>query len=201
MADTDSYTKRQQPVIIPVFPSQAPEFINQTLLSRSWELLRLLFVGIVVSYGLFSRRNDETEKEINNNNSKFDSVQSLMSRFLQVLSVFDDEGENISGSDDSKVQTWSSQYHRNEPPVFGSEEKPLLLPVRSLKSRVSEGNHVETSRESIASTSSFRRWNSSLSSKRENGETLGEIMNESNVVLPSPIPWVWIWKIGNEGRH
>ncbi|GMJ04843.1 hypothetical protein like AT4G16790 [Hibiscus trionum] len=223
MADTDSYTKQQQPqpvkeqnqanpgkyytnflhkkalviivflVIIPVFPSQAPEFINQTLLSRSWELLRLLFVGITVSYGLFSRRNHETDKEINNNNSKLDNVQSLMSRFLQVSSVFDDEGENISGSDESKVQTWSNQYYRNQPPVFVSkrqgEEKPLLLPVRSLKSRVLEGNHVETSRESVGNTSSLRRSNSSLSSKRENGETLVENMNESNVVLPSPIPW------------
>ncbi|GMI63969.1 hypothetical protein HRI_000066200 [Hibiscus trionum] len=184
MADTDSYTKQQQLVkeqnpskyytnflykkalvfivflvIIPVFPSQAPESINQTLLIRGWELLRLLFVGIAVSYGLFSRRNDETEKEINNNNPKFDNVQSLMSRFLQV--------ENVSGSDDGKVQIWSSQYYRNKPPVFVAkkqgEENPLLLPVRSLKSR------VETS--------------------RENGETLMEEMNESSVVLPSPIPW------------
>ncbi|KAK8516309.1 hypothetical protein V6N13_047018 [Hibiscus sabdariffa] len=224
MADTDSYTKQQQLlkeqkqanpskyytnflykkalviivflVIVPVFPSQAPEFINQTLLNRSWELLRLLFVGIAVSYGLFSRRNDETDKEIinnNNNNSKLDNVQSLMSRFLQVSSVFDDEGENVSGSDDGKVQTWSSQYYRNKPPVFVAkkqgEEKPLLLPVRSLKSRVFEENNVETSREIIAKSGSLRRSNSSLSSKRENGETLVEEMNESNVVLPSPIPW------------
>ncbi|KAK8626198.1 hypothetical protein V6N13_133849 [Hibiscus sabdariffa] len=224
MADTDSYTKQQQLlkeqnqanpskyytnllykkalviivflVITPVFPSQAPEFINQTLLNRSWELLRLLFVGIAVSYGLFSRRNDETDKEINNNNnnnSKLDNVQSLMSRFLQVSSVFDDEGENVSGSDDGKVQTWSSQYYRNKPSVFVAkkqgEEKPLLLPVRSLKSRVFEENNVETSREIIAKSGSLRRSNSSLSSKRENGETLVEEMNESNVVLPSPIPW------------
>ncbi|KAE8713792.1 Homeobox-leucine zipper protein 4 / HD-ZIP protein [Hibiscus syriacus] len=178
-------------VIIPVFPSQAPEFINQSLLNRSWELLRLLFVGIAVSYGLFSRRNDGTEKEINN--PKLDNLQSLMSRFLHVSSVFDDEAENICGSDDGKVQTWSSQYYRIEPPVLVAkkqgEEKPLLLPVRSLKSRVLEGNNVETSGENIAKSGSLRRSNSSLSSIMENGETLVEKMNDSNVVLPSPIPW------------
>ncbi|XWS49137.1 hypothetical protein CRYUN_Cryun13aG0137800 [Craigia yunnanensis] len=241
MADTDSYTKQQQLVkeynqanpskyythflykaliviiflvIIPVFPSQAPEFINQTLLNRSWELLHLLFVGIAVSYGLFSWRNDETEKE-NNNQSKFDNVQSFVSRFLQVSSVFDDEAEKLTGSDESKVQTWSSQYYRNEPPVIVAKEqavlheqgssssriaeKPLLLPVRSLKSRFLDANNLETSKENSANSRSLSRSNSSLSSKRflnkgKNGE-LGRldqetlVENENNVVLPSPIPW------------
>ncbi|KAK8361048.1 hypothetical protein V6Z11_A03G013000 [Gossypium hirsutum] len=191
MAETDSYTKHHQLlkqqnqtnpnkhntsflykkavviiiflVIIPVFPSQAPEFINQTLLNRSWELLRLLFFGITVSYGLFSQRNDETDKEPNNNQSMFDNVQCFVSRFLQASSFFDDEAENMSGSDESKVQIWSSQYYRNELPTVlvakkkGDDEieKPLLLPVRSLKSsRVMEV---------------------------DNGE--------NNVVLPSLIPW------------
>ncbi|KAE8678019.1 Homeobox-leucine zipper protein 4 / HD-ZIP protein [Hibiscus syriacus] len=194
MADTDSHTKEQQLIkeqnpAHPIVPSQAPEFINQTLLNRSWELLRLLFVGIAVSYGLFSRRNDETDKEIiNNNNCKLDNLQSLMSRFLQVSAVFDDEAENISGSDECKVHTWSSQYYRIEPPVLVAkkqgEEKPLLLPVRSLKSRVLEGNNGEQM------SGSLRRSNSSLSSKRENGKTLAEKLNDSNVVLPSPIPWL-----------
>ncbi|XP_022777121.1 uncharacterized protein LOC111318523 [Durio zibethinus] len=243
MADTDSYIKQQQLVkehnqanpskyythilykaiiviiflvIIPVFPTQAPEFINQTLLNGSWELLHLLFVGIAVSYGLFSRRNDETEKEINNNQSKFDNVQSFVSRFLQVSSVFDDEVENLSGSDESKVRTWSSRYYRNEPPVVVAKEqavldergssstriaeKPLLLPVRSLKSRVLDANSLETIKENSENARSLSRSNSSLSSKRfSNKGTNGELgrldqetlvkLNENNIVLPSPIPW------------
>ncbi|TYJ06409.1 hypothetical protein E1A91_A12G232000v1 [Gossypium mustelinum] len=243
MADVDTYTKGQQLVkehsqanpskchtnylykafvviiflvIIPLFPSQAPEFINQSLLTRSWELLHLLFVGIAVSYGLFSRRNDETEKEHNNNynnQSKFDSVQSFVSRFLQVSSVFDDEAETLSGSDETKVQTWSSLYHRNESPVIVAKEhavlddntsssprnpeKPLLLPVRSLRSRVLN----ETGRGNSANSNSLSRSNSGLSTKRfstkgTNGElrgsdqeTLVEKWSDNNVVLPSPIPW------------
>ncbi|KAG5039812.1 hypothetical protein AAZX31_05G060700 [Glycine max] len=137
-------------VIIPLFPSQAPEFINQSLLTRNWELLHLLLVGVAISYGLFSRRNEETDKE--HNNSKFDTAQTLVSRFLQVSSFFEDEGESPVESDETKVQTWSSQHYRNEPVVVvaapqlqkyssfddQSGEKPLLLPIRSLKSRLSE---------------------------------------------------------------
>ncbi|XP_077236664.1 uncharacterized protein LOC143878238 isoform X3 [Tasmannia lanceolata] len=117
--------------ILPFFPSQAPDFINQTLITRSWELLHLLFVGIAVSYGLFSRRNVDTEKE---NPPKFDNAQTYVSKILQVSSVFDEDPESPSGSDENKIQTWNSQYFRDEPMVV---EKSLLLPVRSLKSRVS----------------------------------------------------------------
>ncbi|MBA0762174.1 hypothetical protein Gotri_024716 [Gossypium trilobum] len=69
----------------------------------------------------------------------------------------------MSGSDESKVQIWSSQYYRNELPTVlvakkkGDDEieKPLLLPVRSLKS-----------------------------------SSVMEVNNgENNVVLPSLIPW------------
>ncbi|XP_022772507.1 uncharacterized protein DDB_G0284459-like [Durio zibethinus] len=217
MADTDSYIKQQQLVKEQNQANPTPEFINQTLLNRSWELLHLLFVGVAVSYGIFSRRNDETEKENNNNQSKFDNVQSFVPRVLQVSSVFDDEAENLSGSDESKVQTWSNQCYRNEPPVVVAKEqavlddqrssstrtteKPLLLPVRSLKSRVFDANNLETSRENSANSSSPSISNSSLSSKRFsnkgiNGElgrlyqdTLEKKLNENNVALPSPIPW------------
>ncbi|PPS09864.1 hypothetical protein GOBAR_AA10804 [Gossypium barbadense] len=216
MADVDTYTKGQQLVKEHNQANPTPEFINQSLLARSWELLHLLFVGIAVSYGLFSRRNDETEKEHNNNynnQSKFDSVQSFVSRFLQVSSVFDDEAETLSGSDETKVQTWSSLYHRNESPVIVAKEhavlddntsssprnpeKPLLLPVRSLRSRVLN----ETGRGNSANSNSLSRSNSGLSTKRfstkgTNGElrgsdqeTLVEKWSDNNVVLPSPIPW------------
>lgn len=199
-------------VILPLFPSQAPEFINQSLFTRSWELLHLVFVGIAVSYGLFSHRNDEIEKEANNH-TKFDNAQTYVSRFLQVSSVFDDENENSSGSDENKVQTWSNQYYRNEPVVVVAKEhsvldqeqrvnsssfgeKPLLLPVRSLKSRVSDTDTIEPIKESRSlSRSTSNSGSRRFSSKRKNGELRGfdqvkleEKLNE-NVVLPSPIPW------------
>ncbi|XP_062147153.1 uncharacterized protein LOC133854902 [Alnus glutinosa] len=204
-------------VILPLFPSQAPEFINQSVLTRSWELLHLIFVGIAVSYGLFSRRNDETEKEKENNNSKFDNAHLYVSRFLEVSSVFDDDAEITSGSEENKVQTWSSQYYRNEPMVVVAQEhsvldeqrisgeKPLLLPVRSLKPRVPEPGIVESANEyeSSGSSGSNSRSNSKQSSKRFSSNSnrnrnvelggLDQVELEEklmdNVVLPSPIPW------------
>ncbi|XP_058189816.1 uncharacterized protein LOC131307361 [Rhododendron vialii] len=206
-------------VILLLFPSQAPEFINQSLHSRSWELVQLLLVGIAVSYGLFSRRNDETVKE---HSSTFDNAQSYVSRLLQVSSVFDDDSESPSVSDENKVQTWSSQYFRGEPVVGVAQQnpvtdekqsgsasrvvvdKPLLLPIRSLKSRVTQPDFSETANESSGKGGSLSKSSlnsgsksfSSNSNRTRNGEVAGSIpldtdqlKAEENVVLRSPIPW------------
>lgn len=203
-------------LVLPLFPSQAPEFINRTLHTRSWELLQLIFVGIAVSYGLFSKRNDETEKEYI---SKFDNAQSYVSRLLQVSSVFDDETESPSGTYENKVQTWNSQYYRGQPNIVVAPEssvheeqrgtssrigeKPLLLPVRSLKSRVTGPVVVESSNESSVKGGSLNRTSSNPGSKRFSRNSsksrtegfvgvtpleLGEKAEES-IVLRSPIPW------------
>lgn len=206
-------------LLLPFFPSQPPEFINQTLHARSWELLQLIFVGIAVSYGLFSKKNDETDKD---HASKFDNAQTYVSKLLQVSSVFDDETENQTVVDENKVQTWNSQYYRGEPlkvvakesPISVKEEqtatssgagqKPLLLPVRSLKQRVPETDDVDDSIGKTGSLISRSRSNSgskrftSSSSKKSRNEELGvgeispvnlEEKVEDNVVLRSPIPW------------
>ncbi|XP_019421689.1 PREDICTED: uncharacterized protein LOC109331562 isoform X4 [Lupinus angustifolius] len=196
-------------VILPLFPSQAPEFINQTLHTRGWELLHLLLVGIAISYGLFSSRNNETDKEKENNMSKFDNAQILVSRVLQVSSFFEDGEADENSSSDSdhginKVQTWNNQHYRNEPVVVVAPhedqggggiasassrsrigEKPLLLPVRSLKSRLSDDDakyvnesqlpqlrpqfsdaKVDNDESSTISSLSLNRSNSKTSSKR-----------------------------------
>ncbi|KAM1024508.1 hypothetical protein TB1_037112 [Malus domestica] len=204
-------------VILSLFPSQAPEFFNQSVVTRSWELLYLLLVGIAVSYGLFSRRNEKTDMD--NNHTKFDNAHSYVSRFPQV-SVFGDETETSPGSGDNKVQTWSSQDYRNEPVVVGAQEhsalneqkgtasrigeETLLLPVRSLKQHVPENwDTIESVKESSGDSGSLSRSNSRSGSKRFSSKSnkakggdfggldhqeLEEKLNES-VVLPSPIPW------------
>ncbi|XP_058734590.1 uncharacterized protein LOC131606369 [Vicia villosa] len=213
-------------VILPLFPSQAPDFINQNLLTRNWELLHLLFVGIAISYGLFSRRNQEHDKDNNNNNSKFDSAQTMVSRFLQVSSFFEDETDHQNQSAESdeimKLQTWSNQnqHFRNKPmvvvapqvkdSVFEDEqsgdsiekiEKPLLLPVRSLKSRLSDDDSVVQSQsfDGLSKTGSKRFSSNSFNRVRNYSEFERVIANKmkekeeeiekENVVLASPIPW------------
>ncbi|KAG6431521.1 hypothetical protein SASPL_109600 [Salvia splendens] len=152
-------------VLVPLFPSLAPDFFNQTFHSTSWELLQLIFVGIAVSYGLFSKKNDiEPHKD----NHKIDNAQLYLSKLLQVSSVFDDESESESVIEENKFHALNSQYHRGEPVVVVEEQndavsqisrKPLLLPVRSL-------NHPLPSPNSRA------------------GEA-----EEEKEVLRSPIPW------------
>ncbi|KAJ8526742.1 hypothetical protein K7X08_029219 [Anisodus acutangulus] len=184
-------------VILPLFTSEAPDFINQTLQTRSWEVIQLIFVGIAVSYGLFSKKSDETDKE---HSSKFDNAQSYVSGLLQASSVFDDEAES---HDENKVQTWNHQYHRgNNPVVVVAKEnhglneqrainsrigeKPLLLPIRSLKSRVLDDNVEERSENSSNSGSLNKSRNGDfvVSSPKKLVDNI-----EENFVRPSPIPW------------
>ncbi|KAK6157943.1 hypothetical protein DH2020_005257 [Rehmannia glutinosa] len=203
-------------VLLPFFPSLAPEFVNQTLHARSWELLQIIFVGIAVSYGLFSKKNDETEKD-HIGSSKLDNAQSYVSKLLQVSSVFDDESDDNSHAliEENRIQTLNnSQYYRGVPPVVvvakeispvvnGGEngeitQKPLLLPVRSLKQRVSDPNEVDLgdgkSSSINRSSSGSKRFTSNLRKSR-NVEVGGlsfeksEEDLEENVVLRSPIPW------------
>ncbi|RAL50221.1 hypothetical protein DM860_007895 [Cuscuta australis] len=195
-----------KPLLITVFlvsllllPPQAPEFLSQSLGSTIWEILQLVFVGIAVSYGLFSWKSDYPDKE-NGGEAKFENAHSFVSGLLQVSSVFDDDGggggggsggfsvmdEKIDGNCRNIVQTWSNQCRRGGPmAVSGVEEqrgcfsvtreisrigeKPLLLPVRSLKSRIEDGEGKMERKGSV--------------NKEEQEE------EDVNPVLPSPIPW------------
>lgn len=132
-----------------------------------------------------------------------------MARILEVSSVFDeDQVESPSGLDDSKIQTWNSQYFRGEPRVLVAKEssdlgtrrrisrtrcseKPLLLPVRSLKSRVSDEGEVDLMNgvEGIEGSGDggLDSEGSSHSPRRNGVGEIGEL--KESVVLPSPIPW------------
>ncbi|XP_040991349.1 uncharacterized protein LOC121238512 isoform X1 [Juglans microcarpa x Juglans regia] len=100
-------------ILLPLFPSQAPEFINQKFLTKFWELLHLLFIGIAVSYGLFGRRN--VELGIDETHSNFDISQSSVSRMFHVSSIFEDGFENPCGPDEnSLINSWNSQYIESE---------------------------------------------------------------------------------------
>ncbi|KAL9999642.1 hypothetical protein Hdeb2414_s0032g00710351 [Helianthus debilis subsp. tardiflorus] len=132
-------------LLLPLSPSQPHEFINnKTITTTCWEFLQLVFVGIAVSYGLLSKRNDETHKEEGPFKSD-NNDQSYVARRLQVSSVFDDDSEN-------KVQTWKAQYYRGEPIVVVAKEsdeattieKPLFSPVGSFKNSVSESSMTDS---------------------------------------------------------
>ncbi|XP_057496667.1 uncharacterized protein LOC130781479 [Actinidia eriantha] len=196
-------------VAIPLFPSQAPGFIDQTVLTKLWELLHLLFIGIAVSYGLFGRKKSGTENEVETQSksveiqSKSDNLQTYLSGFLHFPSVFEDGIENPYGSDEKRqIQTWNSQYFQGEPMVFASQEncvledlgkpksvmdhKPLSLPIRSLRSKTTDRDAPESVK---------RNESTSDSDKIKNGKFRGlipinlEEKFKETVSIPSPVPW------------
>ncbi|XVF33594.1 hypothetical protein REPUB_Repub17cG0181700 [Reevesia pubescens] len=207
-------------IAIPLFPSQAPDFINQTVLNKFWELLHLMFIGIAVSYGLFGRRNVD--------NVNLDDSQSNVSAMFHVSSVFEDgfdhsmyysgqgkarffnvkNGSFENPYEENVVQAWSSKYFHGEPMVvlaqpncglekygdsgsFIDYNKPLGLPVRSLKSRVGSRGSPEFGNGSSSESSGSSDSSDKSRTGRFGGldsENLEGKFNESDV-LGSPIPW------------
>ncbi|KAK4788106.1 hypothetical protein SAY86_019425 [Trapa natans] len=95
---------------IPIFPSEAPAFISETPFTNLWELLHLLFIGIAVSYGLFSRRNAEKRSETS------ELPEPYSSRMEGLLSIFDD-GFHENGL----FQYWDNGQSQGE--TFAFERK------------------------------------------------------------------------------
>ncbi|KAG5399599.1 hypothetical protein IGI04_014206 [Brassica rapa subsp. trilocularis] len=123
---------------LPLFPSQAPDFVGETVLTKLWELIHLLFVGIAVAYGLFSRRNvGESNVE-----SRMSCVDE--SSLLPLFSTREEEYGEIN-----QVQAWNSRYSQGRSkvvvvarPAYGLDghvvHQSLGLPVRSLRSALEE---------------------------------------------------------------
>ncbi|KAJ8748814.1 hypothetical protein K2173_011371 [Erythroxylum novogranatense] len=104
-------------IAIPLFPSEAPEFISETVLTKFWELVHLLFIGVAVCYGLFSRRSN-SDADYETYPTIEDSQSSYVSRIFHVSSIFEDG----DGSSDERnmYQAWYSQYQKGESVVVGA---------------------------------------------------------------------------------
>lgn len=237
-------------VAIPLFPAQAPDLINRSLLTNFWELVHLLFVGVAVSYGLFCRRNFDMEID---SHSSSDDSQSFVSRILGASSIFEDgyynscgnnssfsyKSESMTGPTDeqrksmsfaygsginsnnrsgygenSVTQAWNSQCFQGESVVMVAQpnydaldgygesgsvsgHKPLGLPVRSLRSSVTDhdGSEICTGKESSNSVLNDSSKSASDVSMNENFGDVGPInledkFNETAAKSSSPpISW------------
>nr|KYP69265.1 hypothetical protein KK1_008454 [Cajanus cajan] len=202
-------------VVLPLFPSQAPDFVSQTILNKFWELLHLLFIGIAVTYGLFSRRNSEldTHVEIETHPSGVDDANapSYVSKVFPASTIFDDGfGYSVGwdGNGTNVVQAWNAEYYHSEPvvvvaqPNYNSGEcgeavdyKPLGLPIRSLRSVARDVDSSKFANESDSSSGSKGSSRSLGESRdREFGDTgpsnLEKKLNDAGGGgSPSPIPW------------
>ncbi|RDX92736.1 hypothetical protein CR513_25085, partial [Mucuna pruriens] len=117
-------------ILLPLFPSQAPDFVSQTILNKFWELLHLLVIGIVVTYGLFSRRNSEHDTHLETTHSSAHdttSAPSYVSKVFPASTIFDDdddgcESENPCGIDEKRMMMmhcWNPQYFDGGPGAVG----------------------------------------------------------------------------------
>ncbi|KAI3444773.1 hypothetical protein Pfo_001438 [Paulownia fortunei] len=90
-------------LVIPLFPSQAPDFIRQSIITEFWEIIHLLFIGIAVSYGLFSRKTAQMvpEKIVHSRND--DDSHAYLSGISHLSSIFEDGFENTCGPDEQDM--------------------------------------------------------------------------------------------------
>ncbi|XP_047323244.1 DNA ligase 1-like [Impatiens glandulifera] len=175
-------------LFIPLSPSRAPEFINQTIFAQFWEFLHILFFGIAVSYGLLSRRNQYAGTHAPLSQSQ---TQNYFSGILHFPSVSEEK---------MKTETWNSRYlaprsmeilsvpDERIKPRSEIEYKPLGLPIRSLRSR-----KVEVIKEESSDQRSWSSSDSVSSVEMERGKVRGLVpMNLEKKFIKeasSAIPW------------
>ncbi|KAL3738940.1 hypothetical protein ACJRO7_020342 [Eucalyptus globulus] len=129
-------------VAVPFFPSQAPAFLDHRVFTEFWELLHLLFIGLAVSYGLFSRRNRGDGGPEGAERPPVPAAAAWSaSRVGDFLSIFED-GYELSCGPDGKIQrpaqeAWkwdAAHYSQGESKVAFGEETDFAS-EEQLKSR------------------------------------------------------------------
>ncbi|KAL5223991.1 hypothetical protein ABZP36_010630 [Zizania latifolia] len=182
-------------LLLPLLPSpQAPAGLagrGEAFLAKAWELLHLLFIGIAVSYGLFSRRNDAGRRPDDEKDVAAPAAAAAkpdagyVSQMLQDSLVFDDGGgDEVLDSPGAKLRSWSALHHPDEPVVMvatggggrshaaDAQQAPLSLPVRTLKPQAD-------------SNAGYSHGEPRARPRRNSQDTAGA----HETVLPSPIPW------------
>ncbi|RCV43782.1 hypothetical protein SETIT_9G321300v2 [Setaria italica] len=191
--------------LLPAAPEAGAGGAGQAFLAKACELLHLLFVGIAVSYGLFSRKNSaddgragfaaaEKDAAAGPEAAKADARYAWR-MFRDSIAPFDDDDEDEElpdsppgggggGGGREKMRSWSALHRPKDPVVVvsnggggrsGHAQAPLSLPVRALKPQPAQ----DASAGGGGETPRARPRRGSQDPAASGGET----------VLPSPIPW------------
>ena len=173
---------------------------GEAFLAKVWELLHLLVVGIAVSYGLFSRRNDAGRRGDEKDaaaQAKADAA-GYVSQMIHDSLVFDDGGGDVAldSPGGNRVRSWSAMHHPDEPVVVvatggagggrshaveaAQQAPPLSLPVRTLKPQGESSS-------SAGYGDGGEPW--AARPRRISQDTPGGGGGGHETVLPSPIPW------------
>ena len=186
--------------LLPAAPEAGAGGAGQAFLAKACELLHLLFVGIAVSYGLFSRKNSADDGRAGAaaaagppEPARADARYAWR-MFRDSIAPFDDEEdeevlpESPPGGRE-KMRSWSALHGPEEPVVVVSNggggrnghaadaQAPLSLPVRVLK--------PQSAQDASAGGGETPRARPRRSSHQD--PATGGARDET--VLPSPIPW------------
>ncbi|KAL0379739.1 UNVERIFIED_CONTAM: hypothetical protein Sangu_0038200 [Sesamum angustifolium] len=136
-------------LFIPMFPSQAPDFISQSIFTEFWEIFHLLFIGIAVSYGLFSRKTAQMgpEKVVH---STSDDSHAYLSGISHLSSIFEDGFGNICGPEEQDVMQSYGQYQclQSRDDQFLGKERCVVHGYRRVRSFVSNDGSENVSEDS-----------------------------------------------------
>ncbi|KAL0464579.1 UNVERIFIED_CONTAM: hypothetical protein Slati_0345500 [Sesamum latifolium] len=125
-------------LFIPMFPSQAPDFISKSIFTEFWEIFHLLFIGIAVSYGLFSRKTAQMgpEKVVH---SRTDDSHAYLSGISHLSSIFEDGFENICGPEEQDVMQSYGNYQclQSRDDQFLGKDRCVVHGYRRVRSFVS----------------------------------------------------------------
>ncbi|GLJ30967.1 hypothetical protein SUGI_0618070 [Cryptomeria japonica] len=195
--------------LMPVLHKQSPQlmagYANHSTIARSWELINLVVIGLAISYGFISRRHNPTENNANDRAVAAQGAQNYVQKIFDFAEVFDNFCLPAE-----KVEAWSSRWQPQEPlVVIGTDdkEKPLLLPIRSLKSSLSNpevfdfledpdfpSSKPDPTAAAVEESGKPPEVRNGTILSVESGNFDEELSNvianeEEPAVFPSPIPW------------
>ncbi|KAL0429101.1 UNVERIFIED_CONTAM: hypothetical protein Sradi_0536100 [Sesamum radiatum] len=137
-------------LFIPMFPSQAPDFISQSIFTEFWEIFHLLFIGIAVSYGLFSRKTAQMgpEKVVH---SRTDDSHAYLSGISHLSSIFEDGFETICGPEEQDVmQSYGNcQCLQSRDDQFLGKDRCVVHGYRRVRSFVSDDGSENVSGKNV----------------------------------------------------
>ncbi|KAF8689361.1 hypothetical protein HU200_041901 [Digitaria exilis] len=195
--------------VLPLLPTAPEAGANggpgQAFLAKACELLHLLFVGIAVSYGLFSRKNNaaddgragvaaDAEKDAaaaGNQTAVKADARYAWRMFRDSIAPFDDDEEELllpdsppGGGGREKLRSWSSLHRPEDPVVVVSNGGGRTGHATDAQATLSLPVRALRSQPAAAAQDANPGGGETPRSRSRRGSATGE-----ETVLPSPIPW------------
>lgn len=202
--------------LLPLLPAQAPDVwagggAGQAFLAKAWELLHLLFVGIAVSYGLFSRKNSadddgragaaaaEKDAAAGPEPTKADARYAWR-MFRDSIAPFDDDDDDGDvlvpdsppdggGDGGGRASSWSALHRPAEPVVVVSTGGGGVRIGQAADAQAPLSLPVRTLKPQPAQDATAGDVETPRARPRRSSRDSAAGCACDETVLPSPIPW------------